>query len=280
LPLLSYEAPALAILGGARRPNSFPLHVDGFDFPASSKSALSSILVEVPTDVLTFATSEDKKSYRTDFSIVALVKNESQQVVQKLSHQYVLTGPIEKLEAAKHGEILFYRTAELPPGRYTLAAAAFDAINGQASVNTSALEVQDADETKLRLSSIAILKRVEKLSQAEENTSNPFRYGDVLVYPNLGEPLRKSANKELAFFLTAYVREGAKDAPKLTIELLQQRHSLGIATLELPGPDASGRIQYASALPVERLQAGDYDLKVTVNDGVSSATRLEQFTIQ
>jgi 5-hydroxyisourate hydrolase-like protein (transthyretin family) len=256
------------------------LHVDGFNFPASSRAGATSIIVQVPPGAPTFAISEDKKTYKSDFSIVVLIKNEAQQVVQKLSNQYVLTGPIEKLDAAKHSEILFYRSADLPPGRYSVAAAAYDAVNGQASVNSEVFEVQSADESSLRLSSVAILKRAEKLPETERNTNNPFRFGEVLVYPNLGESLHKSTDKELAFYLTAYVKRGTNTAPKLTVELLQQRRSLGLATLEMPKPDASGRIQYASELPVDKLQAGDYELRVTVSDGTSSAVRLEHFSIQ
>jgi len=278
--VLSYEAPALALLSGERNTNAFPLHVDGFNFPSSNNSDLTSILVEVPPGVVTLATSEDKKTYRTDFSIVALVKNDSQQVVAKLSNHYVLTGPVEKIEAAKHGEILFYRTTDLPPGRYTLAAAAYDAFTGKASVNSESFEVQAGDETKLRLSSLAILKRAEKLSEQDKNTNNPFRYGEVLVYPNLGEPLRKSTDKQLAFFLTAYLAQNSNAKPKLTLELFQQSRSLGTVALDLPAPDMTGRIQYASALPIEKLQQGDYELKITVSDGSNSATRSEHFSIQ
>ena len=279
-PVLSYEAPALAILGSGSHQNSFAIHVGGFNFPAANESSSTSILVEVPPGVLTYATDAEKKTYRTDFSIVALIKDEAQRVVRKLSSQYVLTGPLEKLDSAKKAEILFYRRADLPVGRYSVVAAAYDALTGQAGVSVETFEVQATDEKKLRLSSVAILKRVEKLPDTDQKINNPFRYGAVLVYPNLDEPLHKSTDKEVAFFLTAYVTQLSKVAPKLTIELLQRGRSLGHAALDLPSPDAAGRIQYASALPVGQLQTGDYELKITVSDGLSSATRSEHFTIQ
>lgn len=279
-PILSYEAPALAVLSGSSRPSAFPIHVDGFNFPISRQSSPTSIIVQIPAGAPTFAISEDKKSYKTDFSIVAIIKNESQQVVQKLSNQYVLAGPVEKLDAVKRTEITFYRLANLPPGRYSVAAAAYDALSGQASVSSEMFEVQNSDESRLRLSSVAILKRAEKLPETERNSNNPFRFGEVLVYPNLGEPLRKSVDKNLAFYLTAYVRRGVSVAPKLVVELMQQHRSLGSAALELPKPDATGRIQYASDLPVDKLPVGEYELKVTVNDGESIASRVEHFSIR
>jgi len=279
-PVLSYEAPALAILSSGTPRNSFPVHVGGFNFPAANESSSTSILVEVPAGVLTYATDAEKKTYRTDFSIVALIKDESQRVVRKLSNQYVLTGPLEKLDSAKKAEILFYRTTDLPVGRYSVVAAGYDAITGQAGVSGEVFEVRASDEKKLRLSSLAILKRVEKLPETDQKTNNPFRYGAVLVYPNLDEPLRKSTDKQVAFFLTAYIAQNSKAAPKLTLEIFQQRRSLGSVALDLPAPDITGRIQYASALPIDHLQKGDYELKITVSDGLSSAIRSEHFTIQ
>jgi VWFA-related protein len=279
-PVLSYEAPALAILGNGNHKNSFAIHVGGFNFPAANESSSTSVLVEVPPGVLTYATDVEKKTYHTDFSIVVVIKDESQRVVRKLSSHYVLTGPLEKLDAAKKAEVLFYRTTDLPTGHFSVVAAAYDALTGQSGVRSETFEVQTADEKKLRLSSLAILKRVEKLPETEQKGNNPFRFGAVLVYPNLDEPLRKSSDKEVAFFLTAYVTQLSNSAPKLTIELLQRGRSLGHAALDLPAPDAAGRIQYASALPVDKLQSGDYELKITISDGLNSATRSEHFTIQ
>ena len=40
--------------------------------------------------------------------------------MQTLSQQYLLTGEAKDLEAAKRGEILFYREPDLPPGVYTM----------------------------------------------------------------------------------------------------------------------------------------------------------------
>ena len=47
--------------------------------------------------------------------------------MQKLSQQYMLTGDAKDLEAAKNGEILFYREPMLPPGVYTMESIVFDA---------------------------------------------------------------------------------------------------------------------------------------------------------
>ena len=244
-PVLDYEAPALALLGGGHTQDSFPVRAAAFSFPEAAKPGL------VPV------------------------------VVRKLSNRYLLSGPLDKLDAAKRGAILFYREAELPPGRYTVAAAVYDALTARSGVATGApVLVPGDDATKPRIASVVIIDRAERAGAPDKQSDTPFRFGEMLVYPNLGQPLRKSAVKELALMLTVYAARGEKSAPKLTLEIAQGGRTLGKGALELPAPDADGRIQYASTIPTDKLQPGDYQLVVTASDSHGIATRVEHFTIQ
>ena len=280
-PVLHYEAPALALLGSksAPPPNAFNSRVAAFSFNAPGKSGLVPLMVEVPAGSVNFVVNKEKKQYATNFSVVVLVRDESRRVVRKLSNQYVLGGPLDALDAAKRGSILFYRETQLDPGRYTVSSIVYDATNQRASTSESALEVPAADESRLRLSSIVLIKSAEQLKTDKPTTTTPFNFGEVLLYPNLGEPVRKSVSKNLAFFVTTYPARGAASTPKLKIEITQQGRTLGQSTNDLPAPDADGRIQYASALPIDKYAPGDYELKVTVSDARDTVTRSEKFTI-
>jgi VWFA-related protein len=280
VPVLDYEVPALAILNTKRTANTFPLRVGGLHFPETNRLGLTPVLVEVPLTAFTFAADKEKKTYATDFSIVALVKDESKQVVQKLSQHYALSGPLDKLEAARKGEVIFYREAELPPGRYTIEAAAFDAPTSKASVRTVTLEVPEADETNLRMSNILLLKRADRLTAEELKQPHPFHFGEVIVYPNLGEALHKAVTKQLAFFVTVWPSKAVAAPPSLVIEVRQQERVLGQTKAALPAADAAGRIQYASALPLDNFQPGSYELRLTVQDGQRSVSRATPFTLE
>ncbi|HEX8922684.1 MAG TPA: hypothetical protein VF766_14510, partial [Pyrinomonadaceae bacterium] len=59
----------------------------------------------------------------------------------------------------------------------------------------------------------------------------------------------------------------------------QRGSTLGQTSYDLPAPDAAGRIQYASAVPIDKFKPGDYELKLTVEDAHGKATRAERFTI-
>lgn len=280
-PVLAYEAPALAALGSRLRANSFPVYAAALNFPQTGKPGLVPVVVEVPARTMTYAASADKKTFNTDFTVVALIKDDKLQVVKKMSNRYQLTGALDKMDAAKNSEILFYRETELPPGRYTVEAAVHDALANTTSVRAGSVEVPDADETKLRLSSVAIVKRGEQLKAADKNPNNPFQIGEALFYPNLGEPLRKAATKQMAFFFTAYLPKGDTAAPKMLLEIMAGSRALAQLQADLPVPDAAGRVQYASALPLDKFPPGKYDLKITVRDAAGAAvSRSTAFTVE
>ncbi|HWT02691.1 MAG TPA: VWA domain-containing protein, partial [Pyrinomonadaceae bacterium] len=278
-PVLDYEAPALALLGGNPQPNAFDSRVAAFSFPEPGKPGLVPVMVEVQADSVNFTTSKDKKTYGTNFSVVALVKDERQRAVRKLSNQYVLSGPMDKLAAAREGKVLFYRETQLPPGRYTVAAVVHDATTGRASVNTASLVVSPADASRLRLSSIVLVRSAERLQASDRGAANPFHFGEVLIYPNMDEPLRKRESRNLAFFVTVYPPQGSTSPTKLRLEIMQKGRALGRTSHDLPEPDATGRIQYASAFPIDKYQPGEYELRVTVENGQSTATRSERVRI-
>jgi hypothetical protein len=250
------------------------------DFPATGRPGLAVILGEAPISAFTLSPSSDKKTYNAGFSIVALVRDQSNQIVQKLSQHYPLSGPIEKLQAAQKGEVLFYREVQLPPGRYTVELIAYDAPQRKADVRKISLEVPFVDPAKLRLSGVVVLSRAERITANEQKKDHPFYFGELVVYPNLGEPILKSVTKQLAYFLTAWPAKGDVAPLKLVAEIVQNKRSVAQTSAQLPSADEQGRIKYASALPLEGFAPGAYELKVTVTDNRASLSRSTQFRIE
>jgi len=277
-PVMSFEAAALAALGKAPA-NAFATKTAAFSFPETNKPGLVPVVVEIPANSINFVTDNSKKTYRTDLAVVVVVNDEFQHPVRKLSTQFVLTGPLDQMEGAKRGNILFYRETDLEPGNYTVDSIAYDATNNQSSINHSQLIVPDADQTKLRISNLVVVAKAQKAASADTQAS-PFRVGELMLFPNLGEPLHKAGSKGLSMFLTIYPGRGATATPKMTVELAQKGQPLGQLPIQLPAPDASGRIQYTGTIPLDAFPPGEYELKAMVTDGSTKATRSERFTVQ
>ena len=278
LPLLDYEAPAIAAAGNAKFGASQKfLRGTALSYPAPGKTGLTLIMAEAPLSAFKF--SSDNKTYNTDFSVVALVRDESEQVIQKLSQHYTLTGAAQDAENAKKGNVLFYREALLPPGKYQVQLISYDQATNSVNISNSTLEVPPLDENKLRLSSVAVLKRAERLTAGEQKQDRPLQFGELLVYPNLGEQIDVKAAKQLVYFFTAWAPKGVTKPMQVTLEILQNKRQVGKTSGELPAADENGRVKYASSFAIENFPAGVFELKITVSDGQSSVSRSTSFDI-
>ena len=265
LPLLDYEIAAIAAARNSKSAaKQTSLHSGAFVYPAG-KDGLTLVLAEAPLASFQFASS-DNKTYNTDFSLVALVRDENDQIVQKQSQHYGLSGPLQNLDAAKKGSVLFYREMKLPAGKYHVQVIAYDAPTGTVNSGQTWLEVSNIDESKPRLSSVAVLKRAERLTPAEQKRDQPLRFGELLVYPNLGERIDRSTTKQLAYFFTAWPVKGATKPLQMTLEILQNGRQIGTTTGDLPPADERGEIKYAGSFAIDKFAAGVYELKITVGN--------------
>jgi len=278
-PVMAFEAPALAILGARSQANAFATKAGAFSFPETKKPGLVPIVVEIPASSVNFVSDNDKKTYRADLAVVVVIKDEFQHPVRKLSGRYLLSTPLDQLEAAKRGNIVFYRETDLEPGQYSVDSIAYDATNKQSSISHHPLVVPDSDQAKLRISNLVVVAKAQKVAAADAQAS-PFRVGELMLVPNLGEPLHKTGSKGLSMFITLYQPKGATTAPKMSIELAQAGQPLGQLPVQLPAPDQNGRIQYTGTIPLDAFPPGEYELKALVTDGVTKATRSERFTVQ
>jgi len=180
-------------------------------------------------------------------------------------------GPIADLERAKQGEVLFYREPELDPGLYTMETIVYDNPSGKASVRFATVEVPKTDAAALRMSSLVIVGRAEKVPAKDQRKDNPFLVGDVVIYPNLGEPVSKTA-KEVGFFFTAYPGRGGA-APEAVLDLIKNGTALAQIPLPVAAADAAGRVQQTGRVPIDQLAPGTYELRVVVKQGSTQLSR-------
>jgi VWFA-related protein len=278
LPVRGYEAPALAQLDLSPRPNAFPLGLTALSFPEAERPGRAPVLVAVPGGAVAWAPQQGG-GFHADFSVVVRIRDSRGREADRLSQNYSLAAPAERLDAARRGEVLFYREANLPAGRYTAEAVAYDAVARTSSVRTADLEVPGAAPDGVRLSSLVLVARVEKLSEAEqkEGARNPLHFGEAILYPSMGESFRKSATPAVGFYFSLYGGGGA--VRQATIEVRQGTRAVARTTMDLPAPDARGRVQHAGAIPLKALPAGAYTMTVSVGEGSSAQSRTAVFTV-
>jgi VWFA-related protein len=273
-----YELPALAMLERTPLPNAFPVHAAGFSFPDPGRPGLTPVLVHVDTTSLQYRLDSEHSTYSGQAAILVRIRDGQGHEVQKLSQQYVLSGEGKDLEAAKHGEILFYREAVLPPGVYTMETIVFDATAAQGSARVATLTVPEVDRT-IGMSSLVLVNRIEEVRDAptpEAGAIPPLYVGQRLMYPNLGEPFQKSGTAELPFYFTLY---GDVQGAKAEAQLLQNGRPVAETPLQLPSASGS-RVQHVGRLPISSLPAGTYELRIKVTDRDHEVSRTAYFTLK
>ena len=269
-PVLSYEAPALAWLDKTPVPNAFPVRAVALRFPEPGHTGLTPVVVEVPTASLTFQPApDDAKKYRSDATVLVRFSNDLGDVIDKMSQRYELTGPMADLERAKGGEVIFYRQPDLPPGTYRMETIVYDALAQKASVRFATVEKPQVDASRLRMSSLMIVRRGEKVPESEKITGSPLYVGDTLLYPNLGLAAQARHRQGARLLLHGLSRRRRREAATANLELLQNAKPLARVDLQLAAPDAEHRIQQVSRIPIDQLTAGTYEVRVIVRQGTT-----------
>ena len=189
----------------------------------------------------------------------------------------LLTGAAKDVGTAQDGEILFYRQPDLPPGVYSLETVVQDVVAQRASARLSTLTVPASSQSHVPPSTLVVVQRVEKIASADRRSDLPFYYGDMLLYPNPGDPLHAERDAELMFYFTFY-KESSED-PAIALEILHSGQTLASVPVELSPPIPQGRVQHVGKLPIDKFPPGTYELRLRLRSGAAEEVRNAFFTI-
>ena len=260
-----WEASALGVLSQKPVPNAFPVRAGAMLFPERDRLGLVPVLVDLKTAPLSFQPASDGKTYTSDFTVLVRFLGANNEVAKQISQHYEVKGPLDALDRAKQGEIIFYREPELDAGVYTMETVVHDAPTGKSSVRISTVEIPREDIAALRMSSLVLVKRSEKVDPKDRRPTNPLLVNDTVLYPNLGETVNKSS-KEVAFYFVVYPAKSGP-APEAALQLLQDGKAIAELPMQLGEADKSGRIQQVGRLPLGSLAPGTYELRAIVKQG-------------
>lgn len=277
-PLMPYELPLLAAAAATPPPHAFDYKVAAFRFQQTPRGRQHTLVVEVPTERLTIDEDRKTKRYALRFSVLALVRDTSGRIVERMSNDYPLEGPLERLPALRRGQVIFKRQLWLPPGSYSLVTVARDHKSGHDSVQQLAIETP-AERAGVRVSSLAVIRRVDQAGAEPDAVEDPFRTGPMRVVPSLDTPISKSATAQIPAYVVIYPDATIAQKPTLTFEFIEGDHVFGRSETALPDPDAQGRIAYVASFPASGFAAGRYTLRAIVRQGAGEDQTTTSFTV-
>jgi hypothetical protein len=276
-PVLSYEGPALAALMATPPPAAFPIQARAINVPTPGHPGMTAMMVALSGSSITFSEDAKTGTYSGDAVVVATLTDAAGAPARKQSQDYRFSGKLEQLPTTKAGGLLFFRTPELAPGKYTMHAAVYDTKGSRASVASSSVEVLPID--KLVVGDLFVVARAERLAVNDTGMANhPLVTAGVLLYPSFGEPISKAKQPELQFALTLVVVP-SEPAPTAVLQILQSGQKLAEIPLPLDKPGADGRLLQAARLPSASIPPGTYDFKVIVTSGTARAERSTTVTL-
>ncbi len=277
-----YEVSLLGALSVPQPPHDFDLRAAALRFAPTPAGVDHKIVVEVPIGALKMILSPpvppDKVGrYRLHLSLVALVKSESGDVVERFSEDYPFEGPADKAEALKAGNIVFKRRLALAPGKYTLEVAGHDRETGHVAVQRSQFEVPAAGAGPM-MSSLAFVRRIDQLPP-DTKSDDPLDIVPARIVPNLDAPISLAANPKLWLFFIAYPAKGAAEPPKMMLEFLKDGRPIRRAEAALPAPDPDGNVRYIGNFPTTNFAPGSYEVKVALAQAGQSVADRASFTL-
>ena len=278
--LLPYEIALLAALSAKPIPRDFDFRQQLLHFGDSLKGTQEMLVLEVPLSSLTFKVDDGNKVYSTHCSLLALLKNSEGRVVHKFSEDFPLDGPTTRLEALKKGNLVFTRAFDASPGRYTLETVAHDHETNRKAVRRSILVVPNRG-SNLKMSSVSVIKRIDPIDQTSATSDdNPFRFQTGKIIPNLGEPIKAVAGNELGIYTIIYPLAGSATKPQMVLEVLLDGQSVARGQLDLPAPDAQGKIPYIARVPLENFKTpGTYEIRVIIRQDQQAIEEHTFFTV-
>ena len=277
LPLLGgeilqpFEMTALNALNTRPQPKAFEYRAGALTFRSARNSVQYCIVFQVPMQNLSYREDKQSGKLRTHISLLALLKDSGGQVAGKVSRDLVNDLPADKFEAFTRGDLTFTQPLSLPGGRYTLETAAVDRENGSASVRRAALVVSES--AGVELSDLIPVRRVNPLAGARD-PADPLQFAGGRVTPSLDSTY--PAGAELPLYTIIYPAPNG-GRPRLSIEVLRDGRLISRASPELPPPDPAGSIPFMSSIQPE---PGQYEVKVTVQQGAASASRMIALHVQ
>ncbi len=267
--VLPFELAGLQTLSGGAR-HDFDFHASALRFRPWRDGYRYEMGFDL--DIASLTTSVDKTSHkaRIHATFLALIKDASGQIVNKVSQEIDREVPEDKLDQFRRGRIIFTSPFEAISGRYTIEAAVVDPEGGRASTKRLALVVPKPGEPAV--SSISLVHTLDPLNGARD-PGNPFEFDGGKVLPELAQAANSQA--PTALFFVVYP-EAAAGKPSVTIAISRDGQEISRSTPEV------GSIDQMNSFPMiqsAKLPPGDYVARVTVEQGGRASREVTAFRV-
>ncbi len=272
-----YEIPLYEALSAADPVSALTFRTASLVFPTAG--ARSDVLLYLEAPMADFTFEKQNNEFSSKIDLMLAVKNSAGRIIEKFSQEFPVFGPAIRQAETQTRNFVFYRTANLVPGKYAVEAVIRDPKSQKTATKRAVLVVPDRSGSKLHVSSVVVVKRLNESVPDVELRRNPLTLGDRMVIPNLKQPLRMPDWKNLAFYFL--VRGDPKEKLMADVVLSKNGQPFGhLGDQELPAPDERGESRYLATVPISSFGPGTYEVEVIAKQGKSTARNRTSFEVK
>jgi len=261
------------------------------------------LLVESPMNAVQFNIDDNSGTYDGRARMTQIVRNASGKIVWQASKLVNLHGPLRKLDVRRQGNLYFMRNVVLSAGQYTIEGKIEDLSTGKSGAAREPLRAA-SHLASLNMSDALIIRPFN--AAVDRLEADQVLEHDGAAFSPLLSPVYKADEPfDLQIFFVMYPDiYGAK--PELSLEILRDGKVVGRSALPFPvklmQESAAARnygtttiggnggtpqmmnqrkrdFPYVATLRGVRLQGGDYEGRVTVQQGSAVLSRIIEFHV-
>jgi VWFA-related protein len=272
--VLPFELAGLRALSGGAR-HDFDFHASALRFRPWRDGYRYEMAFDLEIAGLNPTADKTSHKARIHATFLALIKDASGQIVNKVSQEIDREVPEDKLDQFRRGRIIFTSPFEAVSGRYTIEAAVVDPEGAHASTKRLALVVPKPGEPAL--SNISLVHKLDPLDSPRD-PGNPFEFDGGKVLPEIAQAANDQAATALFFVVYPEVSGGkpVAEKPSVTIVMFRDGKEISRTTPDVGAPD---EVNSFPIIESAKLPPGDYVARVTVEQGGRASREVTAFRV-
>jgi VWFA-related protein len=271
-----FELPLLKILSQPQLPADVAFRAAILRIGDTPDGSIHVLAIEAPLSNLEVRGDSSTNLSLAHISIVVNVKDKTGAVLEHFSADIPRRGVLKNIAMAKYEVIGFERHFVVPPGQYVLEAAILDRNSGKAGAQRVPFEVPNPSAMP-SLSSVILVRAPEPL-HAEDDSSDPLRYGNERVTPNLSGVLPPGA-RDVSVFFVVHSDPHAAQTPTVNLQVLKDGKPLGGAPVISRPTDESEFSSYLITFSVDPPMDGPYEVRAILSQGGTTSQAAASFTL-
>src|SRR5262245_1527603 len=216
-----------------------------------------------------------RKTASTDPPIVAArIQSGEEEPVARLDRENSFSPLEDNGKAAAGSDLLYQAVRDLPPGKYSLVAAAKDSGTGDKGFVLTTIDVADFHQEALQLSTVTLARKVERLKAPAEAGAR-FVIGNFTVVPAPRAQFKAGEDVALHYEIYNTASDPASGQPKLKVSYRFEKieKTKNVVLGGRPIEQTTSSAVQAYALQVQQAwPAGDYQVVVKVDDLIAGTS--------